>query len=114
MPWRDDFMQPLGQGTIDDERMRVRINTERGVVMDFVVQYETPRSDLSGEHVVVVRYDGSHGRAHRDLLDARGHTVRKMYLPTHLSFGEALNYALADIKENWARYRQDFLLRSRR
>jgi hypothetical protein len=51
MPWRDDFMQPLGQGTIDDERMRVRINTERGVVMDFVVQYETPRSDLSGEHV---------------------------------------------------------------
>jgi len=114
MPWRDDFLQPLGQGTIDDERMRVRINTERGVVMDFVVQYETPMADPSEEHVVVVRYDGSHGRAHRDVLDAQGQTVRKMYLPTHLSYGGALNYAIADIRENWVRYRQDFLLRSRR
>lgn len=56
MPWKDDFLQPLGHGTIDEERMSVRINTERGVVTDFVVQYETLRSALSGEHVVVVRY----------------------------------------------------------
>lgn len=57
---------------------------------------------------------GSHGRVHRDLLDARGHTVRKTFLPEHLSFGEALDYAIDDIDENWPRYRQDFFLRSRR
>ncbi|MBA2278024.1 MAG: hypothetical protein H0W06_09710 [Chloroflexia bacterium] len=91
----------------------MRINTERGILTDFVVQYETPTSELSHEHVAVVRYDGSHHRAHRDLLDVRGRTVRKSWLPEHFTFSEAFGFAVADIEQNWPRYRQDFLLRSR-
>ncbi len=113
MPWRDDFFQPLGDGTVDEDRMRIRFNTERGVVTDFVVQYEMPTSEQSDAHFVVVRYDGSHRGAHRDLLDARGRTVRKSWLPEDLTFSEAFGFAVADIEQNWPRYRQDFLLRSR-
>ncbi len=114
MPWREDYFSALDSATREGERIRIRLNVERGILTDFVVQYETPTSELSHEHVAVVRYDGSHHRAHRDLLDARGRTVRKSWLPEHLSFGEALDYAIADIDQNWTRYRQDFYLRSRR
>jgi hypothetical protein len=58
-------------------------------------------------------YDGSHGQAHRDLLDEAGRTVRKTWLPDHLTLNDALQLALDDIRENWRRYRDDFQWRSR-
>lgn len=74
-------------------------------MVDFVVQYETASLERLGEHIAVVRYDGSHGRAHRDLLDLTGRTFRKTWFPSHLSLGEALDEALADIEEYWPQYR---------
>ena len=114
MPWRDDFLQPLEEERFTEgERLRIRLNTERGVVVDFVVQYETPSAERPEEHLAVVRYDGSHQRPHRDILDTKGRTARTTWLAEHLTQGEAVKFAIAEIKANWRRYRQDFYLRSR-
>ena len=113
MPWRDDFIIPLEPiSDPEGERIRVRLNILRGVVVDFVVQYETPVVEQTDDHFVVVRYDASHQRAHRDLLDRRGRSIRKTWLAEHLTFSEAVSLAIAEIKQNWRRYRQDFFLGS--
>ncbi len=57
-----------------DDYIRVWIRTERGTVVDFVAQYEAIVQDRI---YPVARYDGSHGRGHRDLLDRHGETIRK-------------------------------------
>lgn len=54
------------------DQIRYRIKTDRGHVVDFVVQYEVI---LDGNLLPVVRYDGSHGQGHRDILDSRGETI---------------------------------------
>ncbi len=77
-------------------------------MVDFVVQYETVNPERIDEHVAVVRYDGNHGRAHRDLLDVTGRTVRKTWLASRLTLAEALDEALVDIEAHWARYRERF------
>jgi hypothetical protein len=83
-----------------DNRLRVRIVTEpgRGVV-EFMVQYETR----------VVPYDTAHGDAHRDVLDADGRNVEKHWLPGW-DFDRALQHTIADLRANWPRYRENFLL----
>lgn len=86
--------------------MHTRIVTERGRVTDFAVQYE---ANIGGVWYNVVRYDGAHGYAHRDVLDAQGRTVRKE--PLNLPYAEAVQYAREDIEENWPRYRREFLRR---
>jgi len=53
----------------------------KGRVIDFVVQYET---FINKEWFPVVRYDNSHGFAHRDLLSARPKTP----LPWREGLGE--------------------------
>ncbi len=92
--------------------LRVRIRTERGTVVDFVVHYEITIDDRV---YAVVRYDGSHGRGHRDLLDAAGETVEhgKRWLPEHLSLAESLQVGLIDLRANWMSYRSDFHRRLR-
>ena len=113
MPWRNDFFRPLNREGADGERTRVRINTERGRLVDFVVQYETPNPDAAHGHFALVRYDGSHQPVHRDLLNAEGETIRKSWLAEHLSFDEALRLAILDIDQNWRRYRDDSYRRRR-
>lgn len=88
--------------------LRVRIQTRKGNVVNFVVQYETLVGD---KWYRVVRYDLSHGFAHRDTLDARGRVVDKMPLEDRPSNKEALRIAYADRKENWRRYQEEFLER---
>lgn len=89
-----------------EDFMRVKIITDRGQVVDFVVQYETI---IDGQTYPVVRYDGSHGQAHRDLLDARGRIVSKRWF--QVDYPEALALGIQDIRANWSRYREDFLRR---
>ena len=95
-----------------NDYLRVRIRTERGQVVDFVVQYETT---VGGRVYPVVRYDGSHGRVHRDVLDAHGETIEggKQWFPEHLSLADGVELARSDFLKNWARYRDMFLRRMR-
>lgn len=89
-------------------RIRYRIKTDRGTVVDFVVQYEM----LMGEsYQPVVRYDGSHGQGHRDILDIRGETIDKRWLPEHMDLGACLDYGRDDLRANWESYRDRFLER---
>jgi hypothetical protein len=87
-------------------RIRYSIVTNRGQVVDFVVQYET---FVEGRYRPVVRYDGSHGRGHRDILNMQGETVDKWWLPAHMDLKASLDYGIQDIRGNWKRYQDRFL-----
>jgi bifunctional DNA-binding transcriptional regulator/antitoxin component of YhaV-PrlF toxin-antitoxin module len=115
MPWKDDIVRPLDRFGPEPDRIRMRFNIERGVMVDFVVQPEAIESEADPDagYVVVVRYDGSHGRAHQDILDGAGRTVRKIWLPDHLTMSDAFQSALDDLETNWRRYHDDFRRRSK-
>ena len=89
----------------DEDYLRTSIDTEGKTVLAFVAQYETA---YKGDVTPVARYDTAHGRAHRDEFDRYGAT-RKVWLPEHLSFAEALQEADRDLRENWQRYKDRFL-----
>lgn len=86
--------------------VRNRITTDRGDVVNFTVQYEI---EMRGRRVAVIRYDCAHGFPHVDVLNLRGDVVAKEPLPAYLSMKEALNFGIADIRQNWNVYRQRFL-----
>lgn len=92
------------------DQIRYRISTDRGQVVDFVVQYET---FIDNKLYPVVRYDGSHGQGHRDILNARGETVDKHWLPDHMNLKACLAFADRDLRANWETYRDQFLERYR-
>jgi hypothetical protein len=76
----------------------------KGQVIEFSVQFET---FINGEWFPVVRYDTSHGFAHRDLLDIKGQKRKAPLFTTDNN--DALTFAENDIKDNWQVYKQRFL-----
>ena len=76
----------------------------RGVILSFVVQYETK---LEGKWHPVVRYDTEHGYAHRDLIDREGNKSKTPVFAR--DYNEALTFAEYDVKSNWKIYKQAFL-----
>lgn len=92
----------------ENDRIRVWFITEQGEVQNFTVQYETV---MDGNWCPVVRYDGWHDQPHRDTLDRAGHVRHKDWLA--MSYGDALTYALDDLRQRWRRYRENFLRRIR-
>ncbi len=90
-----DFIYWLDRNNL----IRYRFLTHGGQVADFVVQYET---FFNGNHYQVVRYDGSHGQGHRDILNARGETINKYWLPEHMSLADCLTYASNELRSKWA------------
>lgn len=80
-----------------------------GEIIDFVVQYET---FINGKWFSVVRYDTSHGFAHRDILSLKG---EKRKTPIFVSDkNDALTFAENDIKDNWEVYKQRFIQEAKR
>jgi hypothetical protein len=88
------------------EWLRMRFTAENGIVTSFFVQYEAV---IDGKRTPVVRYDGVHGAAHRDLLDRKGRIVEKIWLNENMSFADALTFGQKDLTANWHRYRDLFL-----
>lgn len=80
---------------------------DRGIVA-FAVQYQ---ARIEGRDRQVVRYDGGHGYAHRDLLDWHGNVIRKTPMREGIGYDEALTNAIEDLKEHWFRYRTAYLER---
>ena len=76
----------------------------KGQVIEFSVQFET---FINGEWFPVVRYDTSHGFAHRDLLNIKGIKRKTPLFATDNN--DALTFAENDIKDNWEVYKQRFL-----
>ena len=97
-----EWVRPLGEGA----RKRHRHATSRGKVVRFTVQLEIW---WTGQWLPIVRYDGAHGVAHRDLYE--GPTKkRKAYLA--LDFNEALTVADRDVDRRWRAYKDDFVRRN--
>ncbi len=94
--------------TLNDRRRHEHV-TERGMVIRFMVQYET---FIEGEWRPVIRYDTAHGFPHVDRIRPDG-TVEKIPLLTR-DMGEALTVADQDIEENWERYKEAYMKGRRR
>ena len=86
------------------DRLRIRIETAKGGVKYFVVQYETQIDD---EWAPIVRYDLAHGFFHRDVMTSKGEKEKQSINITNLE--DALNYAQQDLKDRWEFYKERFL-----
>lgn len=88
------------------DQLRVRFTTEGNVLVAFVVQYETY---VDGRWLPVVRYDTSHGEAHRDDYTPTGVQIRKQWLGVKAPpFNDVYTAALSDLRENWRTYSRAF------
>lgn len=86
-----------------EDRLRIRIKTEKGNVVNMVVQYE---AKIYEEWHQIVIYDCSHGFLHRDVMFPKG---KKEKYPLDISdLNTALLYAEQDIKDRWAWYKDRY------
>jgi hypothetical protein len=77
-----------------EDRLRVTASKQRGEVIKFVVQYE---AFINNEWRPIVRYDTSHGFAHKDLIHYKGRVDKQ---PLHFpNFNVALTFAIQDFVE---------------
>jgi len=95
-----EYVTPLGV----DGRRRTRHVRIGNKIIEFVVQYEIK---INNEWYPVVRYDSSHGFAHKDRLSYKGEVIKER-LPFS-DFNLALTFAEKDLKDNWQKYREHFL-----
>ena len=75
-----------------------------GQITFFRIQLETK---VEGKWLAVVRYDTSHGFAHRDLLTPSGSAEKTPLFNQDID--DALTFAENDLKTNWLSYRKRFL-----
>lgn len=87
----------------EDVRKRHYHVTEKGKILEFMVQLEVKVQDKWKE---VVRYDCAHGYAHRDSYNLNGKSKKE---EMRLSFNDALTSADDDIDDNWEVYKDRFL-----
>jgi hypothetical protein len=85
------------------ERLRIKIHSEKGKLIDIVIQYE---SFINNKWHPIVRYDCSHGFFHRDVMKPNGEKEKQLISITTLK--DALNYAEQDIKDRWEFYKERF------
>ena len=93
----------------DKDRKRHTHTIEKGKVVQFVVQYEIL---LERRWAEVVRYDTSHGFAHKDMIYPDG--GQEKIVMGEADLNEALVLADMDINENWERYKARYLRRLKR
>ncbi len=86
-----------------DARKRHYHVTKSGRITKFIVQLEVK---IGGVWKEVMRYDCTHGYAHKDFYNIEGQ-CRKMNL--YLDYDDALTLADDDINENWQIYKEKFL-----
>lgn len=77
--------------------------TERGEVVNIVVQYEAM---IRGAWHEIVRYDCEHGYFHRDLIYPKGKKEKQPIAIENLN--DALQYAEQDLKDRWAWYKDRY------
>lgn len=85
------------------DRLRVTAQKEKRKILEFVVQYEAM---ISEQWQPIVRYDTSHGFAHKDIIRPDGETIKQpLYFET---YNLAFTFATLDLKANWKHYRDSF------
>ena len=86
-----------------EDRLRIKIEIEKGKVKGVVAQYE---SKIKDKWYPIVRYDCSHGFFHRDILNSKGEKTKQIIQIQNLK--DALTYAEQDIKDRWEWYKERF------
>ncbi len=94
-----EYIIPVG----DSARKRHHHTTDKGKIVDFIVQLEVFVDNNWRE---VIRYDSAHGFAHIDKYYLDGTKVKSNL---YLELDEALTLADEDIKQNWKVYKKAFL-----
>ncbi len=92
------YLSPLQK-----DRLRVWASKERNKIVEFVIQYE---AEIHDSWYPIVRYDTSHGFAHRDLMHPDGSSDKQPLF--FESYNLSLTYASQELKQNWHRYRRNF------
>lgn len=85
-------------------RLRVRLITENGELIDVLYQYE---SFINNNWVAIVRYDCAHGFFHRDVLMPNGDKENKSIEIDSLK--NASKYAEQDLKDRWEWYKERYI-----
>lgn len=85
-------------------RLRVRLTTENGDLMDVMYQYE---SFINDNWIAIVRYDCAHGFFHRDVLMPNGDKEKKSIEIDSLK--NASKYAEQDLKDRWEWYKERYI-----
>ena len=76
---------------------------DRGKILKFVAQYEALIRD---EWRPIVRYDTSHGFAHKDIIHYDGDQEKQpLYFP---DLNIAFTFAIQDLKISWRWYRMAY------
>ncbi len=103
---KKDFFIYLGEkGT---ERIRFRFRTDKGEIIDLIIQFEIMIRD---KWYSVVRYDCSHGFFHRDILSPDGTKEKKVIDVPDLKY--ALSFARQDIEDRWEWYKEQYIKKIR-
>lgn len=106
-----EFFAPMRTDETGWHRLRVRFEMDGNDMLAFMVQYETFMDKVWRP---VVRYDTSHGEAHRDIYDPAGEQVGKQWLGvTQPPFNALFTAAYEELRQNWRHYFQTFLNRDR-
>ncbi len=85
-------------------RLRVRLITENGELIDVLYQYE---SFINNNWVAIVRYDCAHGFFHRDVIMPNGDKEKKSIEIDSLK--NASKYAEQDLKDRWEWYKERYI-----
>ena len=102
-----NFLKPLGLDRT--KRLRFRIVTRKGRVVDFLVQLEL---FVKNKWWPVVRYDFAHGFPHRDVLTTRGEEEKT---PLSLeSLEQCVQFAEQDLEDRHEWYIEQFLKKTGR
>lgn len=99
---RREYIRPLDTGF--KERIRIKLDIDKGQLLSFVVQYE---SFINDKWVAIVRYDCAHGYFHRDILSPKGEQNKKKISIFDLT--TASLYAEQDINDRWEWYKEQYL-----
>lgn len=86
------------------DRIRHYHESVKGIIENFVLQYETL---VQKKWMAVVRYDTAHGFAHQDRMHPDGSSEKIVLGITN--YNRALTLAEKDIKNNWRSYKIQFL-----
>ena len=83
-----------------EDRLRVTALKQKGQILKFVVQYE---ADIESKWRAIVRYDTSHGFAHKDIIHYNGKKEKQpLYFQNQ---NMAFTFAIQDLKISWKWYR---------
>ncbi len=92
-------------GDEGNKRLRFKIRTQKGKVVELLVQLEL---NTNGDWKPVVRYDNAHGIAHRDVLDPKGVLREKKSLKLG-TLGEVIEFAEQDLLDRAEWYIERFV-----